>query len=665
MLAADFSQWDPLSQTSAVEAELADEMRKQEIRNILRSYTGFFDLFSELIQNALDSVDEKVRLEGSTFNPLVDIHINLQEQSVTVSDNGMGLEKPQLLLFLQPNLSFKKNRKSRGNKGVGATYLAYGFNYLRVVTRTPNFYYSGVLENGRRWAEDTTKSVVKPKMYQVNLEEDPLANTESGASFCIKLVGDKIRPKDLSWIGASTADQWMAILRIKTPLGGLYLFSDAKPRTICRLKVTDASGSITDLSIEECSYLFPHDIPGKFVALSDLVKYQEKVVRQGKPLVWTQEYSRLHGIYDLYLADDVLAGKTPIRPNLNERQQELMKEHKPDIYVFFGYSTSIWDEYNDVILKIRKRERILRGGLQLATQGMVQGELLTIPLTVTIGYQNTTHIVVHFHDADPDLGRKGFQPELVELAERLSVSCVTAFKKWNERMRKDTGQPHISAQAEKYEWIKKQEKHAEDSPLTISGIGLFAPTEALPITSLPLVEQDVIALFHQLLAAGVIRGIRILATSQHQRYDSVCLIENTRTEKFIYDKLSNPLGIPRDAFTEETIKTSPFILEYKYNADALIADLSKDVKFERDIDLVIAWSIGDEWKRRYQVIPYLHDNHLYDRAFHGITHAFLDDRSGEHKFYGIILEELVRYLATLSNGRESFQNELKNKYIEE
>jgi len=50
--------------------------------------------------------------------------------------------------------------------------------------------------------------------------------------------------------------------------------------------------------------------------------------------------------------------------------------------------------------------------LQLATDGMPQGDLITIPLTSNIGYQNQSHVIVHFKNADPDLGRKGLREYL-------------------------------------------------------------------------------------------------------------------------------------------------------------------------------------------------------------------------------------------------------------
>ena len=70
----------------------------------------------------------------------------------------------------------------------------------------------------------------------------------------------------------------------------------------------------------------------------------------------------------------MLNGSAPIKPQLSDRQRELMKEHKPDLYVFFVYSTQFWDDFNDRKVGLRQRNRILRGGLQQATQGMPQGD---------------------------------------------------------------------------------------------------------------------------------------------------------------------------------------------------------------------------------------------------------------------------------------------------
>jgi hypothetical protein len=141
--------WDPLA-IEADEPDLVIAAQKREIRNILKSYTGYYDLFSELLQNALDAVEKRVNENDSAYHPAVWIKIDLANESVSVTDNGCAMSTSQFKQFLKPNRSFKDGVTSRGNKGVGATYLAYGFNYLEVGTRqTQQNWASGALANGR------------------------------------------------------------------------------------------------------------------------------------------------------------------------------------------------------------------------------------------------------------------------------------------------------------------------------------------------------------------------------------------------------------------------------------------------------------------------------------------------------------------------------------
>ncbi len=50
--------WDPLAPTDD-DPNVFAAAQKREIRNILKSYTGYYDLFSEMIQNALDAVEKR------------------------------------------------------------------------------------------------------------------------------------------------------------------------------------------------------------------------------------------------------------------------------------------------------------------------------------------------------------------------------------------------------------------------------------------------------------------------------------------------------------------------------------------------------------------------------------------------------------------------------
>jgi hypothetical protein len=325
-------------------------------------------------------------------------------------------------------------------------------------------------------------------------------------------------------------------------------------------------------------------------------------------------------------------------------------------YGFFCYSTEIWDRFNDEVLGLRKGNRILRGGLQLATNCMPQGELLIIPLTRNIGYQNVAHILIHFDRAEPDLGRKGFQPELEELAEDISTHVVGLFLRRRRLLKRETGAPpDILQEKTIHDWITAQEEHEKKNPLLITRKDVFLPTKEPSITSKPLNEQDVIALFNQLLAGGVIRGIRVMATNQHQQYDGIfrfCL--KKPFEHHVFDKRRNPLGVEGGVAKKE-FTSDPRILEYKYSFDALIEEIEKGEKSERDIKLVVAWEMGDRWRQRYEVTPLLHLDNLHHRFFHGGTHIVKSSSTGDAVFPAIILSELIEYINEPSRVQEYHQ----------
>src|SRR5690606_32524118 len=113
------------------------------------------------------------------------------------------------------------------------------------------------------------------------------------------------------------------------------------------------------------------------------------------------------------------------------------------------------------------------------------------------------------------MGRKCFHPELKEAAQKVAVVIVNRIKQRKSLLMVDiTVNRDILKEIELHEWVKEQEKHESEHPLALNNKNFFAPINEISITSEPQSEQDVIVLFNQLIAGGVIRGIKLLATSQ-------------------------------------------------------------------------------------------------------------------------------------------------------
>lgn len=652
------ASWDPLSVSQTADAEIVSAAQKREIKNILKSYVGKYDSFSELIQNAMDAVDRRSQIEqpGSYDKRLwLTIDLRKPENSFTIVDNGIAFNEKEFESFLAPNISFKNDGGTRGNKGVGATYIGYGFNTLQFGTKGNGFDFQGQLIDGRNWVDDYKGNYTRPQIVPAKLDNDTFSTISRGSIFKIKFGGENTRPKDLTWYGATTAEQWLFLLLIKTPLGSISYIDEKSNSIKFEVTVIDTNGNITTKSDIDASYMYPHLQINTSINLKDVLVYQDNLVKANRDKDnLPPKFTMGNGLYEVFSSEDILQMRKS-----DVIFAELVETFQVEAYAYFTYSTSVWDAFNDSKAKLRKGYRVLRGGIQLANNRMPQGDLVPIPLTSNIGHQNQCHVVVHFKDADPDLGRKGFQPELKELAEKISLSIISRFQKWNKKLLKvDTGvKPDIEKELSVYEWVKAQEAHELSRPLIINNKKFFAPINEISITSEPQSEQDVIVLFNQLIAGGVIRGMKLLATSQKKQYDGVYKFHIKKPlENHVFHKEDNPLGVEEFHFNDEHI-SPPKILEYKYNLDALIREFENGDKNEKDIHLAICWEIGSEWNKSYQAMSYLDLDNLHQRDYHGLTHR-LD--SGTTRFHVIALKELIEYL----NDVDSVQTYHKETYGE-
>ena len=220
----------------------------------------------------------------------------------------------------------------------------------------------------------------------------------------------------------------------KTPLGEV-LRDGQQSSTIFDLEVISQTGETTTISEQPCCYVYPHTVVAGTARIASILTEHQRLLDAGKdPGKLPAKYKRLNAIYDTW---DSAQLKTL---TLTDEEKILIDRYGIWAYGFFCYSApKVFDRYNDDTARLRKGLRIIRGGLQLATNAMPQGELITIPLTSNIGYQNQSHIVVHLDNADPDLGRKGFQPELQKLGERIAVGIVTKLKHWRHLLLTDRG----------------------------------------------------------------------------------------------------------------------------------------------------------------------------------------------------------------------------------
>jgi hypothetical protein len=625
--------YDPLANLASASDRLLSEVAHRNIVNILKSYTGFYDLFSEGIQNAIDGLEARAAASDGKYQPQLWIDVDLARRSVRIVDNGCGMDQEQFKLCFAPNVSFKRDLPLRGQKGVGATFLAYGFSFIRLESKQRGTMLGAILRGGRLWSEDKTGKVPRPRFEEVAFDVPELSDEPSGTAVQIVLgnaPGE--RPQKLDWQGATTARQWLDVLRVKTPLGGIYLTSSPKPfQYSVTVSVTTEAGVTTEHS-NRVDYLYPHDIPDiKTASLNDLRAALAKI--KGDPATVQRklpdDFKNLECLWEIWDADALAL------LDISEDDKALVARHAVVVYGAFVHSVRVWDYFNDEVLALRSDYRLLRGGLQMASDHMPQGDLITIPLKKAIGYQNNTHVIVHFTNGNPDLGRKTFQPEYHELAETLATKTVKMFTEYRNLVRPDTGAKVGSQDKALYEWRKEQEQWRDSH-------ALVNVSPNITILSEPREEQDVIALFHQLVGAGVLKGLRFYSTKFNSKYDSLFETYYGDTA-LLYSGRDNPLGVSKSLDLPHT--SAPMVLEYKYDLDAVVNDFQRDVKFIKHIDLLVCWTAADAHQSLLTLYPYLVGTNGSSRTVYGATHAAYRNGGGDEALFEVlILSDLLSFL---------------------
>jgi hypothetical protein len=640
-----FPPFDPLEFKNTLVSASALGALKREIDNILSSYVGWYDPFCELIQNSLDAVEARMELEksagtGAAYQPRIFIRIDLDDNSLTITDNGIGLDKDKFEQFLAPNFSFKSGGKTRGHKGVGATYVAYGFNYMRISSKSPGFSASGRIVRARDWLKsisDTANPKVEPD--DSPLTDKVFESIDRGVSITVRF-DPNTHPKRLDWIQATTADTWAKILLIKTGLGSVI--SD---RSIEISIGVIHSGRSTAKKLDGTGYLWLHTSSSKKSTVRDLLAAEEASFKKfgiGRKL--SDKFNNLDFVHDVWTSTEL---RSLLEGRLDEDEIAILEKHTPTVHVEFGYTAKLWTQFNDA-LNLRSNYRVLNSGIQLAANNMPQGETMQVPLTKNVGRQNQVHFLIHFENYTPDLGRKGFHRELTDFAKSVARLITDHYlARLRKYLKANTGvSPDLVREMAIHDWKKDMLAHETQCPLLLKSEHFFLPIERVSITSTPTREQDVIALFHQLIAGGVVRGINVMSTNERFTYDGLFKIAfDLETRLYTYDAETNPLGVPHDtAAVLHGRVTEPRVLEYKFCLDGLVEDFDSQDKNIKDVDLCVAWSTGDLYKERYGITSLLLPENADQRQYHGVTHVLTDVETGAKYCDLIILSELIDYL---------------------
>lgn len=600
----------------------AISIARANVRGILDSYHGDWDFMIEMLQNAVDALDLKFNNSSkqSDEKPEIEIVINQKAGTIRVSDNGIGMNTEEARLILYPNYTNKPysrteagKRSLRGHKGVGLTFLAFGFNLLRYCSKMDNQFFSGEIAGGRLWV-DTEEGAELPRVTPSEYCPEFLEGHKSGSSFEVAIGSDFSQRVNLNWLG------WYYITRCLTAAGYCdinELFPWNK-NAIVTLRVIDVNG-VKETPPDDYSdqlpleYFYPDNVLKSCNLDEYFAKYSD---RTEPPRTEKGKYEALFIKWDTDKIESIIFHKGEIDDEQSARyaHYQFTKQHLPTIYAMFTHSQRVWKERLDEGYSNDKRRRFWRPGIQVITQQMPTGQIQEVSLPFRAGYRDRIFMLVEIPEAKPDYGRKGFKADINSYVQFIASELILEYFLRNRILMKPTSIAHgptvVDAEAAADQRIFEVQELPE----------LGVP--ALNFKKEPQYENDVIALFSELLARDLIRGYEILSVSSGSQYDGVVNYRFTRNPgKLLYHPTNNPLGITKAHIAKTDLLSKN--LEFKRSLIDLINDFDDETKSPQKVRFVVTWDEGDTTGSGYEIINLLEDDNYELRSFHSETHQLV------------------------------------------
>lgn len=314
---------DRISDPGQVESQT-----KREAKEIVRAYRHLWDVYAELLQNAVDAINRRFKILNDPSFHLYDEHreeiaslgidraytgririrIDVQSREIEVRDNGVGIPPDRIEEFLLPEGSDKIMGSEYGFKGYGLTFAAFISRQFSIKSRSflsaADESYELGLDGLFDWLVSDDESLAFPDSPtpDVTASTEPLEE-EWNTSIRVKLADDYISffPAIASIEKAlqlandrSNLDGLEHILRTRTAVGNTKVLFNKAPIVPLEviLEVTYADGEAPIERNIPYRYDHPKDHAEVSVTSYDFRDYSENYRRPSFP----KDFRALHHI---------------------------------------------------------------------------------------------------------------------------------------------------------------------------------------------------------------------------------------------------------------------------------------------------------------------------------------------------------------------------------
>lgn len=610
------------------------ELIRKHLVNLTTSYSDESDIFTEIIQNAVDAITAR----GSATEPgELTIVIGRRKGNahyLYVQDNGVGMNS-QLVdkVFIPGFSSGKRQGQSIGYKGVGMSYVVAVSDHMAIRSVTAEGAAERTILHTSDWVTDSEKP--EPTVDEEFQAPDRIKDLAraigngTGVYFSFHQGSDPRSLDNLVYVTDGIEKElrhWAAFLCAKTALG-VTSPPTSMPMNVRMIldhgndEVAEALFTREYFDIDEgkLGYPFPEKVfrvgvDTDVIDRTPVAQHQTKHARRQQAVFHEWPGALLVGEMD----------------NLDADEKTLLLTHLDWVKGYLSYST-------DVLKQVRQglgsRKPVVRYGARLSVDGAPQGRPLELALTSDQGLDRQTHIVLGFSDLELDTGRKFVSDEKILAAiNKLTQRVVTELKNYRWALKIKDKQP---IESDLTAWRNSVAGRAGNSniPELFDSLHAVAPSKVDPD-----LEQEVIALWTALLTTGTLPGFAMKAISGFNRYDALIDIRDEAMAS------SGSLAAVSPDFPGKV----DAVLEFKWSFDDLIVDFENKIKIPSEIDLVVCWDCPDLNLRLGSLAP-TYGTWAHERPFRATSYTWSDDTNSVH----IKVIALRNVVAELLNERGS------------
>jgi hypothetical protein len=607
-----------------------------QLRQTIAAYSASMITLGEALQNAIDAVCQQPRPQVG----MISVKVDFDEETVIVRDNGVGFPPDLPLLYLGGSL--KKGQKTKGQIGVGIKVTMFSSEYFCVRSNTEEQAWKVEINDAYKF--ENLQSLPVPDPLPKDL--DPLESrgteviyrfpkADEGESYLDHFVTEVLNtclprnmdsefgktvttlptgfPSPFSAMLASFLRRYSYVGDVLAALNRQHRYPDGRLQIEVIIRCSNPeehfgheAGTLfgderTQAFLVEPSYLCVHDtlewVPeGKKAPRI----FEDKLGRGGTNLQRTDGFNVLlfnsPEDYESLLVNK--RGQLP--PNIDKYQKQLF----PGI--------------NGILLtigRIPEFERYLPGGSRrvISCNGVVTSHDIDLTRGRNQEYVRCFDLVI---DLDAELNYGKTQLTNMHLVKWVRDYINEAYVRVIQN----------AAGA----WVGRIPSSGdEDTEVFVGRENLGLPDYIS--RKVPRDENDVIGLFFEMAGRGLFPGYRVFGLSQKARYDGKAAILRE---------------VDDETVLEPTDDTKLRVIEFKLLVKEVIRDFERDQKDARDIDLVIAWDLGEYERGDYAIYDIDQSSAYQDspkRVFPRVTKYIYDSRQGS-EVQVLLLKEVVAEL---------------------